>query len=150
MRILLIEDNDLKKEKVKAFIIESFLDASVETASSYNTGMTLALDNSYDLIILDMSIPTYEKTESNRGGRFRVFGGREIAQRLKKMSKLPPFLVLTGYKDFKNDNEKTTFEQLSETMSKIDSNFLGMIHYESASSKWKSEAVAAIRKCERD
>lgn len=150
MKILLIEDNDLKKEKVRAFILESFLGAIVETASSYNTGMTLALENSYELIILDMSIPTYEKTESNRGGRFRVFGGREIAQRLKKMNRLPPFLVLTGYKDFKNDNEKTTFEQLSETMEKVDGNFLGMIHYESASSKWKSEAIAAIRKCERD
>jgi len=150
MNLLLIEDNDLKKEKILAFIFESFPDINVTTASSYNTAMTLALDNVYDLMILDMSIPTYEKNENNRGGRFRVFGGREIAQRLKKMKKLPNFLVLTGYKDFKNDIEKITFEQLAEIMSKIDHSFLGMIHYESASSKWKSETLLAIGKCKND
>lgn len=150
MNLLLIEDNDLKKEKILSFILESFPDINITTASSYNTAMTLALDNVYDLMILDMSIPTYEKNENNRGGRFRVFGGREIAQRLKKMEKLPNFLVLTGYKDFKNDIEKITFDQLAEIMSKIDSSFLGMIHYESASSKWKSETLLAIGKCKND
>jgi len=150
MNVLLIEDNDLKKEKVLSFIIDSFPEMLVETTSSYNTGMTLALEKAYDIIILDMSIPTYEKTENNRGGRFRVFGGREIAQRLKKLNKLPPFIVLTGYKDFKNDVEKITFEQLAEMMSLIDENFLGMIHYESASSKWKSEMLHAMRNLKND
>jgi len=150
MKILLVEDNILKREKVINFINDSFENIEITSAGSYNTGLALALKNRFDLIILDMSLPTFEKTESNRGGRFRVFGGREIAQRLKRANKLTNFVILTGYKDFIDDVEKVTIEQVSDSLFGMSDFFLGVILYESSSSKWKSDVLSAIKGIKRD
>lgn len=149
MKILLIEDNILKREKVVTFIETTFPEAAIESAASYNAGLSLALSEDFTLLILDMSLPTFDKTQNNRGGRFRVFGGREIAQRLKRAGKLTNFVILTGYKDFVEDAEKLTLEQVSEKLYALSDAFLGVILYESSSSKWKSdisEAIKALRK----
>ncbi|MGS4681979.1 hypothetical protein ACKURH_22815 [Enterobacter soli] len=150
MKILLIEDNILKREKIINYINESFTNIEIMSAGSYNIGLSLSLKGDYDLIILDMSLPTFEKTESNRGGRFRVFGGREIAQRLKRAGKLPKFLIVTGYKDFIDDAGKLTIEQVSDHLMEMSSLFLGVILYESSSSKWKTDLADAITGCKHD
>jgi DNA-binding NarL/FixJ family response regulator len=145
MKILLIEDNMLKRDKVVNFIESSFSSASIESASSYNTGLSLALNGDFKLLILDMSLPTFDKTQNNRGGRFRVFGGREIAQRLKRAGKLTNFVILTGYKDFIEDAEKLTLEQVSDKLYELSDRFLGVILYESSSSKWKNDIAEAVK-----
>lgn len=150
MNILIIEDNQLKRDKIIGFLNDSFPEFHVTYSASFNAGLSLSLENQYDLIILDMSLPTFDKTENNRGGRFRVFGGREIAQRLNKYGKLNKFLVLTGYKDFIEDTEKMTLEQVSDQMHALNNSFLGVILYESSSSKWKHELYEAIRNVTND
>lgn len=145
MKILLIEDNMLKREKVVTFIKSTFTSVLIESACSYNTGLSMALSGDFSLLILDMSLPTFDKTQNNSGGRFRVFGGREIAQRLKRAGKLSKFVILTGYKDFIEDAEKLTLEQVSDKLYALSDNFLGVILYESSSSKWKNDIAEAVK-----
>ncbi|MBE8599285.1 response regulator, partial [Pseudomonas cyclaminis] len=83
MKILLVEDNHFKREKVLEFLSQ-ISEISVSEAASYNRGLSSAGAEKFDLIVLDMSMPTFDRTETERGGRFRVFGGKEIVSRLVK------------------------------------------------------------------
>ncbi|AZZ46494.1 hypothetical protein C1896_17180 [Pseudomonadaceae bacterium SI-3] len=149
MNILLIEDNDLKREKIFDHLKQHTAFKIIE-AASYNKGLSIALERKFDLIILDMSMPTFDRTDEDRGGRFRVFAGREIATRLKKINRLPPFVVLTGYREFRDDSGKLDFEQIGDLLSELKPSFKGIIHYDSSSSSWKDKLTKVLETLEHD
>lgn len=140
MKILLVEDNNLKREKIKDFITAT-CSCDVVEAFSYNKAISLARVTIFDSLILDMSMPTFDRTESDMGGRFRVFGGKEIAVKLKKFGMLPPFVVVTGYSEFKDESEKLDLVQISDLLKRIGNEFCGVIPFESSSSEWKDSLV---------
>lgn len=145
MKILLVEDNHFKREKVLEFLneIEKF---SISEAASYNRGLSAAAAETFDLIILDMSMPTFDRTETERGGRFRVFGGKEIVSRLKKQDKLSPFIILTGYSQFSDDKDNLSLSQINDLLTLYGENYKGTIYFDSATSVWKQELSKAIEK----
>ena len=149
MKILLVEDNHFKRGKVIEFI-RQFPNMCISEAASYNSGLASASSESYDLIILDMSMPTFDRTEAENGGRFRVLGGKEIASRLKKQNKLSPFVVLTGYSNFSDGRDKLGLPQIKDLLALFGDDYKGTIFFESASSVWKEELTATIEKLSND
>ena len=61
MKVLIIEDCKLKAEDIKKCILQWFRTASIEVASAYSTGVRKAYAENYDFIIIDNSLPIYEK-----------------------------------------------------------------------------------------
>ena len=119
---------------------------SVSVAASYNRGLTVAGGESFDLIILDMSMPTFDRTETERGGRFRVFGGKEIVSRLKKQNKLSPFVVLTGYSQFSDEKDNLSLAQINDLLTLYGDHYKGTIYFDSATSVWKQGLSTVIEK----
>ncbi|MDY7530355.1 response regulator [Pseudomonas sp. Bout1] len=136
MKILVIEDNHLKREKVVDFL-KSEHGAEVFEAAAYNSGLTIASESHFDFIVLDMSMPTFDRTETDRGGRFRTLAGKEIATRLKKLNRLSPFAVLTGYTDFSDDTRNLSIDQIRDLLTVMGDYYKGTIFFDSANSKWK-------------
>lgn len=149
MKILLVEDNHFKREKIIEFV-KQFSNMTVLEAASYNMGLTLATADKFDLIILDMSMPTFDRTEAENGGRFRVLGGKEIATRLKKQNKLSPFVVLTGYSNFSNGRDKLSLAQINDLLAMFGDDYKGTIFFDSASSVWKEELTSVIENLPND
>jgi len=143
MRILLIEDNPLKREKISEFI-DTFDEVQLSEAASYNSGMNYLLAESFDLLILDMSMPTFDRTDASHGGRFRAVGGKEIAIRLSKLDRLVPFVVVSGYKDFSVGSQSLSIEQIDDSLRHIGSKYLGCIIFEAADSVWKEQLTEII------
>jgi len=143
MNILIIEDNPLKREKVHDFISANY-DATLFEAASFNSGMNLVLSKRFDLVILDMSMPTFDRTDASHGGRFRALAGKEIATRLAKQKQLVPFVVLTGYKDFSVNSQSMTIEQIDESLRSMGSDYKGCIVFDTADSIWKEKLSEII------
>jgi len=136
MNILVIEDNHLKREKIVDYLHNDF-QAEVSEAASYNSGLAMASERDFDFIVLDMSMPTFDRTDTDRGGRFRTLAGKEIAARLKKTNRLCPFVVLTGYTDFSDDTRNLTINQISDLLTAMGESYKGTIFFDSANSNWK-------------
>jgi len=143
MNILVIEDNLLKREKIVSFLVENFA-ASITEAASYNSGLTAAMSANFDFLVLDMSMPTFERSDSTQGGRFRSIAGKEIANKLKKLGKLPPFVVLTGYKDFSVKSENLSLDQIHDLLTTIGDNYKGCILFNSAETHWQEKLKEII------
>ncbi|CAE6968502.1 response regulator [Paraburkholderia domus] len=144
MHILIIEDNLLKRQKVVDFLGEN-IRSTFSEAASFNTGLRLALAEKYDLIVLDMSMPTFDRTESAHGGRFRVLAGKEIVSRLARAGKLAPVVILTGYKDFSVDSQSMNIDEINSSLKMFGDSYRGYIMFDATNSVWKQQLLSIVQ-----
>ena len=145
MNILVIEDNQLKRDKLCDFLSANF-SVELTEAASYNSGLKALLDRDFDLLVLDMSMPTFDRTAATNGGRFRDLGGKEIAIRLKKQGRLIPFVVVTGYSDFSVNAENLSISQIDEILKTLGDDYKGCVFFDAVESVWKEQLMEIIRR----
>lgn len=143
MDILVIEDNQLKRGKLCDFISSTF-SVNLFEAASYNSGLKALLARSFDLIILDMSMPTFDRTSATNGGRFRDLAGKEIAIRLKKQGQLVPFIVVTGYSDFSVNAGNLSILEIDEILKTLGNDYKGCVFFDAVESVWKEQLMEII------
>lgn len=143
MKILVIEDNSLKREKIVDFFVSKYM-AEIAEAASYNSGLAAAWDERFDLLVLDMSMPTFDRSETTQGGRFRTLAGKEVATKLKKGGKLVPFVVLTGYKDFSVESKSLSIQQIHDLLVGLGEDYKGCIVFNSADVHWQEELKIVV------
>ena len=81
--IYIIEDSDLKIQKIEAFLLSNGIqEEKLCIFKSYQTGTKAILNEPPSLVILDMSIPTFDKTVNSREGRLRPLGGYDIMKKI--------------------------------------------------------------------
>ena len=54
-----------------------FNDCIVTESYSFTSAWKFISEHVFDVILLDMSLPTFDKTDSDPGGVFRIFGGKK-------------------------------------------------------------------------
>ena len=77
MQILLIEDNSNKLKQIKRVLTEIYPESNIEEAYSFNSGVRKVYENKWNLIILDMSLPTYDITHTESGGDKKPVAGKK-------------------------------------------------------------------------
>ena len=85
MNVLLIEDEDPKLEGIQKYLRERHPTFHVTVARSVKSGLAALRIQLPDLLLLDMSLPTFDITESEPGGRPQGFGGIEIVRYLDSL-----------------------------------------------------------------
>jgi CheY-like chemotaxis protein len=145
-KVLLVEDNPHKQSRILEFL-ELFGSAlSVHVSHSFTSGCKATDSTEFDLLILDMSLPTYDRSSNDSGGRFRILGGREIARRLARRGKMPPMIFLTQYSSFSDKGAFYTFESLTEELIlECDESFRGMVFFETTASRWKQVLSRVVK-----
>lgn len=146
INLLFVEDSEHKKNAITDFIDSQDLDINLTFAASFSSASKKIDHSNYDIVLLDLSLPTYDKSDIEPGGRFRTFGGREIARKLLRKKLFTKIIFITQYVSFSDNNKFYTFESLkSELKNEFSVMFAGMIHYHSAKSAWKDELIKCIK-----
>lgn len=146
MKILIIEDSDFKINRVKGFLKEEFNDVDLEMSASYNSGLNLLIDNSYDFAIIDMSLPNYDRVNGAPDVEFRTFGGLDLARQIKRRKINIKFIFLTQYNSFTDKGKYADLHGIElETKNNHPENFLGCIYYEHAGYDWKDNLIAVVK-----
>lgn len=146
MKIVIIEDNEHKRKKIKDFIFKIDESINIDEAYSYTTGLKKCINNSYDLLILDMTMPTYEKSSNETGGNFRTYGGKEIVRQLKRKKKDLPFVILSQYSKFSDNTMTLSLDEISNQLKKVSPDyFIETILYDTSSSTWKAMLEEIIK-----
>lgn len=144
--ILFVEDNAHKRTRVVEYIESIAGDVCVDEAWSYTSGCRKIEIKDYDLYLLDVSLPTYDRTGSESGGRFRVFGGREVARKIFRLKATGKIAFITQFNSFSDKGNSYTFDALQLVIEKeLKENYLGMVFYNSALSVWREELSKIVR-----
>lgn len=144
-RLLLVEDNLHKRDRVIGFLEDAISDMEIIEAHSFTSAWQLLESQIFDVVLMDMSLPTQDKTAKESGGSFRTFGGRELARKMHRRGMHPKLIFLTQYDAFSDRDASHTIESLNHMLRKeLADNYLGIVHYDSSKSAWKEEIERLI------
>ncbi|PSW78321.1 response regulator [Photobacterium damselae] len=145
-KILIVEDNEYKRTRIKELIYSEFPDCDISECYSFTSAWKLISNCKFDLLLLDISLPTFDKTDSDPGGMFRVFGGKELARKIKKRGITTKFLFITQFTSFSNSSSFISFDGLKEELlSHYKEECLGCILYSNTVSEWREELITHIK-----
>jgi CheY-like chemotaxis protein len=146
MKILIVEDDHDKIEKIKEFLEEKYgAETSMIISESLRSALhNIRFENNIDLIILDMSLPNFDiNKEEPGGGTPESFAGKELMAQMSLRGINIPVVVLTQYAVF--DEGKITLDELrSEFVKGFEAFYLGSVYYNAAVDGWKVELSKLI------
>ena len=88
MNIVLVEDDLQKAGEVIGMLRLAAPKAQIELCRSYQSGLRwIERANDIALVILDMSLPTFDPSPEIRPGRPRPLGGYDIMRKLRRLKK---------------------------------------------------------------
>lgn len=142
MNVLLIEDeqhkaNDLKRRLLHCGISEKRLC----TVSSVRDAVLTVLGSKFDLIVLDMALPTFSggKDGSGAGGVAQALGGVEVLRALAMGTETAKVIVVTQYPEIVIDGERVRLTSVGKTIQKrYGQEVLGAVLYSYNTPEWEA------------
>jgi CheY-like chemotaxis protein len=143
--ILLIEDDDIKASNIEEFLQNKI--KKITRKKSWQTGLVEIVKNrSYDLILLDMSMPRYDYDGSDNLYEFEPFAGWEIMKEMKRRKINISTIVITSFGTFGKDENRIDVNGLNDKLELEFSNFYkGIIRYNSSIVTWKEELEKVLK-----
>lgn len=145
---LLVEDEGPKLAHIRRFMMESFSNVRTVDARSVSTALDIIEDELFDLLLLDMSLPTFDVGHGEHGGRPQGFGGIEILRHIEMAGLELPTIVLTGYEAF--PDEAGTLIDLNTLRERLKEEFqetvVAVVHFNSSLDDWKASLRPVIER----
>ncbi len=134
MKILLVEDEVHKREEILR-CVESVYSIQPEVVDAVNGAVLRVIESDYDLIILDMALPTFgDGSEDKKKGHDQAEGGIEVLRALKANNKSAKIIIVTQYPDFYIGGMRVKLKDSAKIiLEKYNQNVMGAIlyHYKS-------------------
>jgi CheY-like chemotaxis protein len=136
MNILLVEDDEDKREQLVSFI-ENEINCELTQVQSFQGGLKAIKTKHFDLILLDMTIPTFDITPVDGGGRSQPFGGEMLLHEMLRREIKTKVIVVTQFDIFGKGEDEITLKDLDFRLSQQFNNYLGAVQYGIAYTGWK-------------
>lgn len=143
MKVLIIEDDKQKSEQIITFLENFNPKVEIRLEKSYNSGLRTVSRDQFDLLLLDMSLPTFEITIDESGGKPMSFAGEEILRQLQRKNVTVPTIVITQYDRFEKGLSLNQIKKSIE--SKGYANYIDTIYYNTTNDSWILELTELLR-----
>jgi DNA-binding NarL/FixJ family response regulator len=149
MLVYLVEDDPLKSVKISQFLLSApfgiEMGLGIEVFGSFQSGLKAIIRNMPDLILLDMTLPTFDRNSDAGEGRLRPLGGYELMRKLKLRKLDFSAVVVTQLETFGEGVDRTNYKEITQQChDEFLSNFLGSVHFGPSSDSWKFELEKII------
>jgi CheY-like chemotaxis protein len=145
MNILLVEDEDPKRANIVKALNKIRPASQIIEARSVSSAITQLRSTVLDLILLDMSLPTFDIGPGEPGGRPQGFGGIEVLRYIDRFKLMVPVIVITAYEAFAREGRQIDLGALrSQLKAAHPRTFQGVVFYNSLLDAWSEELEKAI------
>ncbi len=146
MRVLIVEDEDPKRQLVERFCKAAFAELSIEHARSVRSAIDRLRHPTIDLVLLDMSLPTFDIAADDGGGRPQPTGGIEVVRVLEMMERSVPVLIVTAYATVIIQGKQLSLSELDSLMlADHEQLYRGMVYFNSTFDGWEADLEAKMR-----
>lgn len=147
MRILLVEDEEHKRDEIIQYVHQVY-DFSPDVVDGVRSAIMQIMEEDYDLIILDMALPTFGgNAADNNKGHDQAQGGIEVLRVLKLEKKSTKIIIVTQYPDFYIGGIKVKLKDSPKIIfDKYNQKVIGAVlyHYKS---KTTQQRITSILRC---
>jgi len=145
VRVLVVEDDPNKLRQICSYLRDTYASVRVSERRSYRSGLDAALNEEFDVVVLDMSMPTYDISPGEKGGRNRPYGGRDILAELHRTKRRVRVVVVTQFESFGEGTERLTLSELrAQLAARYPQIYAGIVFYQPSETAWREELSAAI------
>jgi CheY-like chemotaxis protein len=142
MLVYVVEDDFLKASHLMTFLRESVQGVQVSVFGSFQSGLRAIQQATPDLVILDMTLPTFDRAGTDREGRLRPLGGYDLMRKLMHHSVQVSVVVVTQLETFGEGVDQVTLPELVERCRRdFPSIFRGAVYFRQADSGWQNELL---------
>jgi CheY-like chemotaxis protein len=143
MKALIVEDEEEKRRDIVSVLQAVDGAMIVIEARSLSSGLQALSSHTFDLIVLDMTMPTFDITASEDGGRPQAFGGRELLRHIRRRDVRSAVVVVTQFDRFGDEGVAQTLSELNEELNaEHPGHYRGAVYYSAGSAEWKQRLIA--------
>lgn len=146
MDILIIEDDDYKLERLKIFASVELENLTISTSESLKEALEAIGKNTFDLIFVDMAIPSHPTIAGQGTPVSFNTGGLEVLMELAAMGRSDPCIIITQYPDIEISGEYIPIGDVKTKLPLLlECEVAACIFYEEDSNTWEAELKKVFR-----
>ena len=145
MKVLLVEDDEDKREQLK-ILLHAYFQLQLSEAKSFQAALREIKSDVFDLVLLDMTIPTFDISSTESGGRSQAFGGELLLYEISRRKLSSKVIVVTQFDLFGKGDEEVRLPDLNKRLEeKFAGNYLGAIQYSMRYDAWKETLLQKMK-----
>lgn len=139
-KILLVEDVLDKADKIKKCIKGVFPELEIANCTSYHSALKEIFENhcQYSLILLDMSMSTYDQNVEEFGGVPEAMAGKRILEGMYLREISTKVIIVTMYENFGGEGIKQLDKEFKVEYA---DNYLGYVFFSFNKSDWQKQLI---------
>lgn len=143
-KILLVEDLPQKADEIKHEIQLNFPSIEIQECTSYHSAIEEICENfrAYFLILLDISMSTFDVKVEENGGMPEALAGKKILSRMYLRDIPTKVKVMTMYESFAGKSINKLNEELKE---ENPDNYDGYIFFSFQKNDWRKQLIDYIQ-----
>jgi CheY-like chemotaxis protein len=149
MRVLIVDDDDNKRRQLCRAVNDTVATPEITEGRSYQGALRARIAGNFELILLDMTMPTFDVASDDDGGRTQAYAGRELLRQMDARGVRTPTIVVTQYEQFGGEAGLTLSELNTQLATLHPEVYVGSIFFDITTAKWRRELDALIRKAVR-
>lgn len=140
MKILVLEDDEKKKQKLISFLFTINPDINIRDQASYQSGLKAIMAENFDLILLDMSMPTFDISPDEDGWRPQPYAGKKVLRQMARQKIKTPVIVVTQFDRFGEGANQKTLQEINKELERDYSEFyMGAVYYSATQDEWQNQ-----------
>lgn len=146
--MLLVEDEEHKANDLLRRLQDvGYASSEITVASSVREAVLAVGSSAFELLILDMALPTFTKGPGSKsGGVAQSVGGVEVLRALSSINASCNIIIVTQYPEITMNGKKIKLKEISATVgTKYNQNIKGVVLYSIDSPKWGKEFDRLVR-----
>ena len=145
MLTYIVEDSPLKAELIQNFLRERFPELVVRVAASYQSGLKLVQSSPPKLVILDMTLPNFDRMPNSREGRLRPTGGYDMMRKIKLRKIDTRIIVVTQLESFGDGEDEVSFDEITARCRReFPETFVGSVYFDQREAAWQDSLEQLI------
>lgn len=138
MNVLLVEDDPFKEEALSVALNEIVAVNDIACARAVQTAVESVCAASYDLIILDIALPSHDRALGVGNPKSMPSGGVEVLLELNRLSRSDAVLIVTQYPEVEIWGELVRLpEVISRLSEEVSVNLIGIMHFDQSNPNWR-------------
>jgi len=144
--VLLVEDDPFKEERLSGALRIAHPVSSIKVARTVQQAVELVRRTTYDLIILDMSLPSHEMRPGGAQPISQPSGGLEVLFELHYDERHDKVVIVTQYPEIEYEGRMYTLSAFPRAMRrKIMVNVAAVVGFSLRSDGWKKSFMEAVQ-----
>ena len=149
MRVLILEDDSFKSERLTELVVSNAKGAHVSCVSDVASAITALGRSEFDLIIVDMALPSHPVVSGGGAPMSLLTGGLEILFELSSMGRNDECIIITQYPEIEIAGKFYLVEQAAQAIKEqFSCDVVACLQYSEVTDGWISIFIGLLKRYE--